>query len=415
MKRNSLRILMINDHLHFGGGGDAVFRIERNAYEQEGFDVSTFSLSSKLFEGSMENNYVFNAPNSRFASKFGKFVGAPMVRNKLLEVLRDVRPHLVRVHLVSKLPLSIYSALIGWPVVQTLHGPNLFCATSWGNVKQTGADCSLGIGAKCWKKGCVSLPEMMLYSQMNSRLQPVLRSAIETYHCPSRFIQKKAEGLGLGNTFYLPLGIDKVFTDPVPAKQDASRRLIFVGSLVEQKGVQLLPEILELVTQVFPDTSLAICGRGPLENYLKCEFTDKGLLNNVEFKGFASPAQLSKEYRKSSVFVLPSLWAEQFGLVGVEALASGLPCVASDTGGIPEWLINGRHGYLVKRGDVRQFSNALIELLGDREKRLCYGSMGRKFSLNVHDGDVYGQHWVDIAGSYRSSLSENSKLSNIGR
>ena len=185
---------MINDHLHFGGGGDAVFRLERAAYEKAGFDVFTFSLSSGVVTEPTPNDYVCQTRSSRIVNKFGKFIGAPHVRSELLKLLNKINPDFVRAHLVSRMPLSIYSALSGWRTVQTLHGPNLFCATSWGVVKANGAECPLGIGGKCWRKGCISLPNMLLYSQMDKRLQPLLRSSIENYHCPSRFIQKKLTG-----------------------------------------------------------------------------------------------------------------------------------------------------------------------------------------------------------------------------
>ena len=128
---------MINDHIHFGGGGDAAFRLERKAYEDAGHEVFTFSQALDMPTDVSDRDFVLLESKTRLLQKAGKFISAPKVTRAFRDVLRSVRPHFVSVHLVSKYPLSIYPQLSGYYVVQTLHGPNLFCATSWGCYTQT--------------------------------------------------------------------------------------------------------------------------------------------------------------------------------------------------------------------------------------------------------------------------------------
>lgn len=125
MHHMTQRILMINDHIHFGGGGDAVFRLERRAYEEAGHEVFTFSFAAEAPEGASERDIVYLDDKSRIIIKVGKFLGAPHVHHALKQFLMRIQPDLIRVHLVSKYPSAIYPALDGYRVIQTLHEPNI--------------------------------------------------------------------------------------------------------------------------------------------------------------------------------------------------------------------------------------------------------------------------------------------------
>ena len=87
--------------------------------------------------------------------------------------------------------------------------------------------------------------------------------------------------------------------------------------------------------------------------------------------------------------VVPSLWPEPFGLVGIEALAAGRPVVASATGGIEDWLDDGVSGVCVKPGDARELARALDALLADPDRRRAMGEAGKlavqsRFSPESH-------------------------------
>ena len=153
MSDNHTRILMINDHIHFGGGGDAVFRLERKAYEEAGYEVYTFSQHIGRPPEAGHRDFVAVESRSRVFQKMGKFLCQEHVSREFRKVLHSVHPHLISIHLVSKYPLSVYPQLDGYSVVQTLHGSSLFCATGWGCLR-SGAPCELGIGIKCFTRGC---------------------------------------------------------------------------------------------------------------------------------------------------------------------------------------------------------------------------------------------------------------------
>lgn len=392
-----MRVLLINDHIHFGGGGDAVFRLEREGYEKAGFEVYTFSHAPASATEAGPHDIVEIESKSSIVCKLGKFIAAPSVSRSLRSTLKTIKPDLVRVHLVSKYPASILPELWGYRSIMTLHGPNLFCATSWGNLKLDSSECELGIGLKCWERGCIPLSNALLYAQLYARLRPSLRNGHFLYHCPSRHIQEKIEGLKLGPSFQMALGVDQKFMDCAPATHDGRPTIVFVGALVEAKGVLVLPDALRLIRQEIPEVKLVVCGTGVAAERLRTEFACRNLMDHVELKGFVGREEIIREYRNAHVLVVPSIWSEQFGLVGPEALACGVPCVGSRVGGIPEWLSDGEHGFLVPPADSGALARRTVDLLRDREMRLRMGYAGRQYARRVHDPDIYKRRWVEIA------------------
>jgi glycosyltransferase involved in cell wall biosynthesis len=98
---------------------------------------------------------------------------------------------------------------------------------------------------------------------------------------------------------------------------------------------------------------------------------------------------------------VPSVWPEPFGLVGIEGFEAGRPAVASDTGGISEWLTHGVSGLLVRPGDSRALARALNELLADPQRQLEMGAAGR---AHVHERFSRERHKDALADAYRRAL-----------
>jgi glycosyltransferase involved in cell wall biosynthesis len=131
------------------------------------------------------------------------------------------------------------------------------------------------------------------------------------------------------------------------AKADGPPCVLFVGRLVEAKGVR---DAVEAWRRADVSLPLVVAGTGPLRDSLR----DAG----VEVLGWVDRAKLARLYRRARALLLPSRWQEPFGIVGIEALAFGVPVVAWDSGGVREWH-PGRG--LVPWGDVDGLARALTE------------------------------------------------------
>ncbi len=159
-----------------------------------------------------------------------------------------------------------------------------------------------------------------------------------------------------------------------PTSSFSNRNLIlFVGQIIRGKGVDLLLQSLARVKAPF---ECMIVGDGNHRSYCEKLAEQLGLADKVRFCGFIPSDELKELYLDTSVFVVPSVWPEPFGLVGPEAMRYGLPVVAFNSGGISEWLTDGQNGALVDRMDTTQFADRIDELLADKELARCLGKRG---------------------------------------
>lgn len=149
--------------------------------------------------------------------------------------------------------------------------------------------------------------------------------------------------------------------------------VLFVGKQFERKGGPQLLEAFRLVRAQRPDARLVIVG--PIE----LPATDPGVewLGNLDKNDPAQWARMVAAYRDADVFCLPSLF-EPFGIVILEAMFFGLPCVGTEAWAIPEMIADGDTGYTVPRGDVAALAESLTALLSDRTKAHQMGLAGRR-------------------------------------
>lgn len=140
----------------------------------------------------------------------------------------------------------------------------------------------------------------------------------------------------------------KVKEDPV--------KLLFIGRLTEAKGVRIILEAIRQMVVTGENVELEILGDGPERSEYEDIVRKFGMEGKVRFEGY----QLKKQsyYEKADIFVYPSRW-EAFGISVVEALAQEMICVASNVGGIPEIIEDGKDGFLFESGNV----DNLVEVL----------------------------------------------------
>ena len=153
-------------------------------------------------------------------------------------------------------------------------------------------------------------------------------------------------------------------------------RVGYVGRLEPHKGV----EVLVAAVAATPGTELEIVGGGPSHAAVVDAVERSGASGRVRLSGFVDPDQLAGIYRRFDVVAVPSLetpsWIEQFGRVALEAMASGVAVVVSDSGSLPEVVADA--GLLVPPGDVDALAAALARLRDQPEERARLAGAGRR-------------------------------------
>lgn len=190
----------------------------------------------------------------------------------------------------------------------------------------------------------------------------------------------------------IPNGIDTSEFFPAPGGVSPDPRILCVSRLVERKGVQHLIEAFPAILQAEPGAHLTIIGEGNLLEPLRRRVVELGLAKAVVLAGHVPHAELPAYYRQAGLFVLPSYYEGMSNTV-LEAMASGLPIVASGEGGREELL--RENAALVPFADPAALAAILVALLRDPVRRAVMGAVSRDLAENFSWLAV-AQRYVDI-------------------
>jgi glycosyltransferase involved in cell wall biosynthesis len=186
--------------------------------------------------------------------------------------------------------------------------------------------------------------------------------------------------------------------------------ILFVAGLTqseEYKGLKILLHALQAIKNSIPDVNLLVVGDGDKKNFYESYAKELGLEDSVEFRGKLDRQALAKLYQKANVFTLPSL-NESFGMVALEAMACGIPVVASNVGGLPSLVDNDKTGFLIEPGNIAELSEKLTKLLSDKKMAAEFGTAGRKKAIADFNWDFRAAQYDRI---YRESLVGETNLS----
>jgi len=228
-------------------------------------------------------------------------------------------------------------------------------------------------------------------------------------------------------------GRDTNFFAPANRQSDKSKnqvkRLLYVGRVSPEKGVHVLLDAFEKVLGNYPQAQLDIIGlqrQLPPEflvalsddnkvtdlasfydgssqysyfSYLQKRARSLGIESHVTFTDNLPHLQLLNHYRAADVFVFPSIWDEPFGNPPVEAMAVGVPVIATQSGGITETVENGKTGLLVEQGNANALARATLRLLENEDLMDSMGKAGRKRAVELFSWERIVEQ---LLGLYRS-------------
>lgn len=162
----------------------------------------------------------------------------------------------------------------------------------------------------------------------------------------------------------------------VVEKKVGSGVVLFIGRLSEEKNVSVLLRAFSQVHDEFAQARLLVVGDGPLRHTLEHEAQQLGISACTDFYGFRPPEKLSSIFARADLLVLPSR-REGFGVVLIEAMASGRPVIGTRVGGIIDVIDDHRNGLLVPPDEVQPLAEAMSAVLRNNQLRLQYGRTAR--------------------------------------
>jgi glycosyltransferase involved in cell wall biosynthesis len=175
--------------------------------------------------------------------------------------------------------------------------------------------------------------------------------------------------------------------------------ILFVGSLIQRKGIDLLLNAFSKSHIRHPSIRLRVVGDGPLRKSLERQVAQAGLQDRVEFAGFVEPPEIPSEYAKAGLFVLPSL-EDTFGVVVVEAIAAGVPVICSSFAGVSAYLKDGEDAFVVDPNDTELLAGRIDRLLDDRALAAQFIARGLEISKTFEAASVAEVFAKEICRAY---------------
>lgn len=191
---------------------------------------------------------------------------------------------------------------------------------------------------------------------------------------------------------FIPNMLDSI---PKTTSKLTEKRIVSVGRLSKEKGYVDLIEIFKKFHEFNPDWHLDIVGDGSEKNKIVDRIYQYHLTDNVTVHGYLKKKDINEILKKTSLYVMAS-YTESFGIVLIEAMSHGIPCLAfTSAEGANDLISDGENGYLIENRDFDEIINKMNELAKDKNKRLEFGKKARECSLNYSSENIK-KEWLNL-------------------
>jgi glycosyltransferase involved in cell wall biosynthesis len=358
------------------GGEPAVVETTMRVLAQNGHVSRLVMKSSRVLESSILK---------RISAFFG---GVYNIRayHEMRRLLEEDRPDVVHVH--SVYPMFSPSILVacrraGVPVVMTVHTHNLTCP-AWYHLYRGRVceDCLGGHEYRCVLKNCrENIFESSGYALRNAfaRVFRLFHDNVTMIIVMTRFAKERLMRAGFrkDQIVVIPHATSVIES---AVERRVGEYVAFSGRISPEKGV----DVFLYAAALMPDVPFKVAGDGPARSELMAKAP-----RNVEFVGRLGFDDLVAFYQRSRILVAPSLWFEPFGMVVVDAMALGVPVIASRIGGLPDVVDDGVTGLLFEPGNREALVGQLRLLWNDPELCRQMGKAAREKVLRGYTQDAY--------------------------
>ncbi len=245
---------------------------------------------------------------------------------------------------------------------------------------------------------------------------------IAVSNAAAKFIEHFLEEENRDKVDIIPNGVDTArFTPSSPEEREkikselgieSEKVVLYLSRMSIRKGPNILLKAFsslldELDSEIRKTTLLIMAGSGEMLPALKAQAKILGIEKNVMFTGKVGDELVPKLFKIADIFVLPSITAEAFGMVILEAMASGVPVVATRVGGIPEILKKSKCGVLVEPLSEAELTGAMFRLLGNPDVAAKMGKKGRHAAEKYYSWDVISKKVVEVYREVATSHGES--------
>jgi glycosyltransferase involved in cell wall biosynthesis len=315
------------------------------------------------------------------------------------KALSEIDPDVAYFHNVPNFSL-IRMVADSVPSCRYVHDHRLFCPKGDKMFLLSGKTCHHPSGIGCYLnnlwRGCLHpLPHITLPLIKHNRQTIKAHSALKLIVASEYMrICLKKNGLVDSSIYKIP------YFSNLPDCESTrfENFVLFGGRLIRQKGLGFLIRSMKFWSE---SLRLVVAGDGPQRKQLTRLAAKTGVAERVKFLGSISNTGMQRYYERCLCLAVPSVWDEPFGIVGIEAMQCGKPVVAFDVGGVPEWLENGKSGFMVPRKDVQALGEAINRLFNNRGIAEKMGIQARQLYQEKFHKDHHIRHLMQLFKSLR--------------
>ena len=348
-----MRILVAHNSYQKRAGEDAVVAAEMQQLAAHGDTVIPYRRYNDELRNITPLSSLSRAADTVWASRSSEHVS---------QLIANSKPDIAHFHNTFPLisPAAYYAcAEAGIPVVQTLHNYRLLCPAATlmrkGHVCESCVGRRLpwpGIFRRCYRHSLTQTTALATMLATHTAMH-TWDQKVDMYIALSEFARLKFVEGGLPRD-RIVVKPNFVHPDPGP-KKDPGEYALFVGRLVEEKGLRTLLQAWRELADTVP---LYIVGDGPLRHELQAQI-QKLALSQIRMIGEVPREQIFQWMHGARFLISPSLWYEGFPVTVVEAFACGLPVIASELGSLAEIIASGRTGLHFTAGDATELARAI--------------------------------------------------------
>lgn len=400
-----MRIAFANKYYYLRGGAERYMFELAALLESHGHDVVPFAMRDFKDRATPWARF-FVSPVATESVRFGyqglrtagRLLYSFEARRKFGKLLDAAHPELVHVHnIYHQISPSILpeAKRRGLPVVMTAHDYKLVAPNY--SLFHDGAVCERTKPDRWWEaakhrcvKGSAAAGALEAFEMWLHAALGLYRKNVDVVVAPSRFVQALLASYGIAENkiVHVPHFIDALAWTP----RHEGAYALFVGRLSPEKGA----DVLIRAAAKCKDIPVHIVGSGPDGKRLK-KLADELGANNVVFRGWLSGDELRAEYAAARFVVIPSVWYEVFGLIALEAYASGKPVIATQMGGLAELVKDGETGHFASAGDADDLASKMSALWRDPALAADMGRLGRHWVEQEFSPD---EHYKAIMAAY---------------
>lgn len=391
-----MKVLLINDYATQTGGAELLTLALRKGLRARGHDARLFASSARPLGVPSLADYDCLGTLSRFRILLQTF--NPWAWFKLRRALADFQPDVVHVTIaLTQLSPLIFPLLKDIPAVYNAQWYRTICPKGT-KVLPGGKDCQHPAGFACHRQRCLPLQDWILLTIQMSLVKRWIK-VFDKIVAASEAVKNRLLAEGIEEPV-------EVIWNGTPGRDRCQTlsslpTIVFAGRLVREKGVDVLLHALAAIKDRLPDVKLLVAGEGIERSSLERLAVELEVGDRVSFLGHLERSDLEALFEQAWVQVIPSRWAEPFGLVAAEASMRGTAIIASEVGGLAEIVFPGQTGFLVPPNNPDALAEKLLDVLSNYGLAQKLGKQGKDIAIRKLSETAFVENFLAV---YQSLL-----------